>query len=105
MLHPEDLGKVAHFDIPPSPPVEFCGRIIVLMAEDVSCSPRNGAGSDHCSKCAEQVKVRIRRFHWPGVEGFVESREAVATDFDAARSNAGPRAEMVHDKNCSEESR
>ena len=49
--------------------------------------------------------MRIRRFHWPGVEGFVESREAVATDFDPARSNARPGAEMVHDENDSKESR
>ena len=105
VLHPEDLGKVVHFNIPSSLPVEFCYRIVILMAEDVLGSPRNGTGSDHRSKCAEQVKVRIRRFHWPGVKGFVESREAVATDFDAARSNAGPRAETIHLENCSKESR
>ena len=35
----------------------------------------------------------------------VESREAVATDFDATRSNAGPGAETVHNENYSEESR
>ena len=49
--------------------------------------------------------MRTRRCHWPGVEGFVESREAVATDFDDARSNAGPGAETVHGENCSKESR
>ena len=61
MLHPEDLGEVVHFDAPSSPPVELCGRIIVLMSEDVTtCRARNGAGSNHLSKCAEQVNVRNR---------------------------------------------
>ena len=105
ILHPENLGEVIHFDIPLGPPVKFCCRIVVLVARDVSCSPRNGTGNDHRSECAKQSEVRIRRFHWLGVEGFVESREAVATDFDPARSNACPGAEMVHDENDSKESR
>ena len=71
----------------------------------MSCGPRHGTSNDHRSECAKQVEVRIRRFHWPGVEGFVESREAVAADFDATRSDAGPGAETVHYENYSEESR
>ena len=48
--------------------------------------------------------MRIRRFHWPGIKGFVESRQAVTTNFNTARSNAGPRAETIHQENYSKES-
>ena len=48
--------------------------------------------------------MRIGRFQWPGVKGFVESQQTVAANFDTTRSDSGPGADKIHNENHSKES-
>ena len=104
VLHPENFGKVVELDILFCPPIKCGGRIVVLVTGDVSRRPSDRAWVDHLPKSAKQVKVRIGRLQGPGIEGFVESRQTVASNFDAARSNFGQGTDKIHKENDSEES-
>ena len=52
-----------------------------------------------------RVKVRIGRFQEPGIEGFVESWQTVAANFNTARTrSASPGTDKIHEENDSKES-
>jgi hypothetical protein len=53
MLHPENLGEIVHLYILFGPPVEFGGRVFVLVTSDVSGGPFDGAREDHLAQGAK----------------------------------------------------